>query len=547
MLLTYNEKNNSCNLVFENNDNKIILDHKQVTILTNFYINHTTKFIFDDKYEYPYYVKNKKEIVSLLFVLFGFKLENQIIKFKNKNKYDLQSKNVTIMHNYFGKIHKKFDIVKYIPGHWKTKSGDAYIMKNPIWITKSGEYIMHCLKNNKDRHTIMCKKSYEKLKEYEAKNNIKLTFYINIGGFIMGTGRIYLHKIILGTVDKEKKSVKFNHIDKNKLNNKFDNLTETKKEDYFEDMIVNNKYTIKKDQDTYHKKNLYDYVDQNYPDLEIEKYIYGKDIDSGKDSGKKNRNSKFVMKNKKNEKFVLMHINGTIFTKISVDRLDVDLIKNTTWYVNTGGYVAGKINGKYLYLHQIITNYYGNKGNNISVDHINRDKLDNRTENLRIVNQSVQNSNHNKRSRKNNAQDLPDGITEDMIPKYCYYCSEKIKSKNLGEYTREFFRVEKHPKLTVKAWSTTKSTKVSIQDKLKAAKQKLDELNGIVEERYKLPKGITKKDKPNNKIQLSFDAKINDKRCNMRSTISNYDESKLKEYVKNFQEKIKKKYSDYEF
>ena len=59
-----------------------------------------------------------------------------------------------------------------------------------------------------------------------------------------------------------------------------------------------------------------------------------------------------------------------------------------------------------------------------------------------------------------------DGITQDMLEKYVVYykeCYNKEKDK-----WREFFKVEKHPKLD-KIWIGSKSNKVSILDKLYAA------------------------------------------------------------------------------
>ena len=106
-----------------------------------------------------------------------------------------------------------------------------------------------------------------------------------------------------------------------------------------------------------------------------------------------------------------------------------------------------------------------------SIDHINRDTLDNRLENLRWATQSEQNMNTDKRVRKYNAKELPEGISPENIPKWVTY-NKEVYNKETGA-TREFFRIEKHPRM--KDWASSKSNKVSIQDKLAETYKKLEE------------------------------------------------------------------------
>ena len=159
---------------------------------------------------------------------------------------------------------------------------------------------------------------------------------------------------------------------------------------------------------------------------------------------------------------------------------------NITWFQMKNGYIGGhiRINGKdtVLYMHQVIMNYFGNgKGTSSeSIDHIDRDVLNNRSSNLRIVTTEVQQSNQKhvvekvKKTRQKTARPLPDGITQDMLPKYVnYYIEHYGKDKACS---REFFRIESHPMLE-KDWATTKSGKVSLLAKLQQAKDKLVELD----------------------------------------------------------------------
>lgn len=63
-----------------------------------------------------------------------------------------------------------------------------------------------------------------------------------------------------------------------------------------------------------------------------------------------------------------------------VDKDDFDKIKNYKWNINVGGYVEYCCNKQNILLHRLIMGYP-----NTNVDHINRNKLDNRKINLRLA------------------------------------------------------------------------------------------------------------------------------------------------------------------
>jgi hypothetical protein len=223
--------------------------------------------------------------------------------------------------------------------------------------------------------------------------------------------------------------------------------------------------------------------------------------------------------------------------------------KKLTWYKATNGYIqTHTCEQKGYFIHQIIMNCYGNgKGTNIiSIDHIDRNPLNNSLENLRTATRKEQEQNSKgiapgtKRERKQNAQTLPDGITHDMMRKYVCYCKDYAnKEKTI---LREYFRVETHPKLD-KLWSSTKSNKVSLQEKLQQANKVVDDLeHDIYPDKTEptLPKYVSliiSREKPH----LVFEKRTDDMRLNVKMVLpQDYD---LHEQLAILNDKISTKYA----
>lgn len=183
--------------------------------------------------------------------------------------------------------------------------------------------------------------------------------------------------------------------------------------------------------------------------------------------GRKPRNVEY---SKSDDGHYIGHIiHGDKTLEFLIDEDDLERVKTRNWHAVTEGCYVGcsvVINNqrKVLYLHNFIMNKldFPGKGAKESVDHINRNGLDNRKSNLRVISQSLQNVNQKKRERY--AQ-LPEGISD--LPKHIWY----IKSNGLHG---DRFGIElKTEGIT---WKTTSSKKVSIEEKLEQAKNKLAEL-----------------------------------------------------------------------
>ena len=258
---------------------------------------------------------------------------------------------------------------------------------------------------------------------------------------------------------------------------------------------------------TYDKRFIDEFIDPPGYDI-INKGTSHKIFD-GKFAGQY-RNMYWKIKDKNNETYYLMHIKDDIYTKIS--KRDIHKVLNInnircSWYLNTNGYIGTILrsnnNVSNIYLHQLIMDVHDEDLTNMekTVDHINQDKLDNRRTNLRLVNMSIQNANRNKPERRFDACDLPDGIQQTDLPKYVVYRKE-ILDKDTGNF-REYFYICNHPDLD-KNWETTKSQKVTIREKLKQVKLKLQELNGDITQKQYMRETNTE-----NKIDLPIGIRLN--------------------------------------
>jgi hypothetical protein len=271
------------------------------------------------------------------------------------------------------------------------------------------------------------------------------------------------------------------------------------------------------------------------------------------------KNHYWKVKDNENNEYYIMHIIDDVYTKFSIE--DKEKIFNfnynrPTWYLHNTGYITSSINTQHnkftLYMHQYIMNSHFENNSNMkkTVDHINRDKLDNRRENLRFASMTEQNLNKGKQKRQTNACPLPNGISQIDLPIHvCYNNRCYNKEKNSW---REFFTIENHPKLD-KCWATTKSNNVSIQDKLEQVKLKLKHLDGkisdkeykkIVEPNFVLPKGLRLFiDKKYNKYKFEYDNRTPSIRLNYKMVLTHND---LQLMIDKFIDLLNEKYKDTE-
>jgi hypothetical protein len=152
-----------------------------------------------------------------------------------------------------------------------------------------------------------------------------------------------------------------------------------------------------------------------------------------------------------------------------IDKEDEKKVRSRHWYaIVSGKYIGHHItiegSKKMLMLHNFVMDrfVFPGKGAKESIDHINRNGLDNRKSNLRLVTQSIQNTNQKKKAR---TAELPEGFTD--LPKHIWY----IKAH--GAHGDRFCVEIKTERIARK---TTSSKKVSIQEKFQEASKIRDEL-----------------------------------------------------------------------
>jgi hypothetical protein len=181
---------------------------------------------------------------------------------------------------------------------------------------------------------------------------------------------------------------------------------------------------------------------------------------------------RFVTYNEKEYCVAKIQHNGSD-VQFAFDKEDFEKVEKRAWHVSSGKYIGSTfyLDGGVkleLYLHNLVMNRmaFNGKGPKESVDHINRNGLDNRKENLRIVSQSQQNINQPKKKR---TVILPEtcGVKPDEIPKHIWYV--RAQGQHGDRFAIEF-------KTEGICWKTTSSKAVSLQQKLEQAKGKVAEL-----------------------------------------------------------------------
>ncbi len=446
-----------------------------------------------NKFKYPYYNVTHGTLgikQNMINYLYGEFLD---FKFNDNNEFNLLPNNIIkeVQRHFADKYIKlNYKILEYIQGH-KSKG----IIYNPKWLIELDNikyYLIYCEKNVLVR---MTEPDYNIFCKFNSESKVQRTWF-----YTSSKGQHILSRIKNVSTNLRSFILSFTII---KLPVEYSDIVEDVKIMFEPSLYTNELITAENNNNSNKYQKLITLIDNT---IRLSKYEYQhkkyelieRNIKNNYKLLKKykghTRNMGFkagVELNKiwkiqdENKIIYLMYCEPDILCildKKAILKIKEFRKKNInndkiTWNKLSNGYI---ISNNDIYIHQVITGCYGNgQGTmNISVDHIDRDPLNNQYTNLRIATREEQQENTkssdgNRRNRKHNAKPLPEGITNDMMKKYVVYYKECYNKEK--ELYREFFKIEKHPKLE-KPWIGSKSNKVSILDKLKEANDMIDTL-----------------------------------------------------------------------
>ena len=240
------------------NEYKIIYDDK-IYIFNSYLfckiLNFERNFIIYNDDEYPSYKINNKYINFIEFC-YDIKIDNYNLIFKNNNKFDLRDSNIIIENKNFKELTKSYNVIENIYNGTKVLEGRySGEHKNEICkiLNKKNQekYLMLC---NRNILCTLCRISYQKIREFENKNNYSrpIIWSYQNNGYILGNNNLFIHQIITGCYGNGKgtKNISVDHIDQDPLNNCYDNLRIATREEQ-----QNNQNGIKEDTKRERKHN----------------------------------------------------------------------------------------------------------------------------------------------------------------------------------------------------------------------------------------------------------------------------------------------------
>lgn len=482
-IFRYNEEEQCFSVEIE--DKKVLIDTDKLELIyysSNIRMN-TWRI---DENGRLYTFRNSKTKIHMVELIHDRKLKPNEWSFKNDNIYDLRHDNILINCNTI----KPFKSLKTNENRGEKK------------MTFSFNSSENCFNMYVDDKTIFI--DINKLEIPYFSGTIKSkTWTINERNEVITTGKhrnhIQLARLICG-LKRSNYTYTFNN--RNEYDYRHSNISylrDPKQNTLLEPDLIDLKshqetnlnsesnININQSNEDIYCKNQGPWTDHPPPsDITIKQYFQG----HRRAIGKKARmmlNPYWLVENKalQEEEFYMMYCEIGAYTYFSKESFDKIIQPNKlTWSLATNGYIQTKIEDKTkgIYMHQMVTGFSGQKaqGNTDSVDHINRNKLDNRISNLRVVDQSTQNFNKDIMGRPLGG--IP--VNDSSLPKYIQLCKGANPDSKF-----DYFVIEGHPAFALlqefnkdpyHRWFSSKSKYVNIKTKMTEALTELKRIEDLL-------------------------------------------------------------------
>lgn len=132
-----------------------------------------------------------------------------------------------------------------------------------------------------------------------------------------------------------------------------------------------------------------------------------------------------------------------------VDKADEELVRGFNWFLGSNGYVYADRGRWRIAIHRLIAG----PADHEKVDHVNGNRMDNRTANLRIANSAQNGANRGPSRLKSGKSSRFKGVSwSNTKQRWLVYVHHMGKTRYIGRYTDEVEAAKAYNKAAVETW-----------------------------------------------------------------------------------------------